>query len=150
MLRRLVAVHIRHLYVHQYDVVVPGGRRIHLLHGLGPVAGDLHVEPGIVQQGLGDHLVHTVVFGQQNALPGEIRLRFRLTFSLRPGALEFHERLRQHAPQLGHEQRLGAEGVYAGLPRLFLYVGPVIGGQYDDRRAVADHPADPPHGLYAV
>ena len=56
-------VHLRHLHVHQHQVVGAAGGHCHCL---ATVVGDLHHQPLVGQQLAGDLLVERVVLGQQN------------------------------------------------------------------------------------
>ncbi len=58
------AVQLRHLHVHQNQVI--GGRR-GLFHRLHAVFGQIHVQSGGVQQFKRDFLIDRVIFGQQDA-----------------------------------------------------------------------------------
>ena len=57
-------VHLRHLHVHQDQVVaVLCGQGL----GFKAVTGHVHLQPGHLQQGAGDFAVHRLVLGQQHA-----------------------------------------------------------------------------------
>ncbi|OPY79760.1 MAG: hypothetical protein A4E70_02034 [Syntrophus sp. PtaU1.Bin005] len=72
---RFIAVHPRHLAVHQDEVVMPGGPGI---NGSKTVLHHVDVTAEVVQHGRGDRLVDRVVFSQKDA---ESREDSRVAFS---------------------------------------------------------------------
>ena len=61
-----------------------------------------------------------------------------------------HHFVCQCIAQFRHKQRFGNKRRDTGLPGLVLNVGPIVGRQYDDRRAGFDYFTDPAHRLNAV
>lgn len=73
--RGLIAVHRRHLDIHQNDVVGPRRSVFHHLDRDVPVAGDIERKARLGQDRLSDHLVHFVVFRQQDLFAREVDCR---------------------------------------------------------------------------
>ena len=62
MARRLVAVHLRHVHIHQDGVEIAC---LPFFQGLNTVVGDGDLMPQLLQQACGKRLVDGIVFSQQ-------------------------------------------------------------------------------------
>ena len=131
---RFVAVHHRHLHIHQDGVVIALLRPAHHVHRVGAVRGGFHLEASLLQDHLGNLPVQLVVLHQQDPLPAKIRLG--------PGGglllLDEVVGRQKDGFQVGHEQGLGAEGGDARPFGFLLDVRPVVGGEDDDGRVLSD------------
>ena len=79
--RRFIAVHARHLHIHQHQFEVVGLRALDALHRFRAVTDRLHGEAGFFQNGLRDFAVQFVILHQQNApVHGGCPLRLRRFF----------------------------------------------------------------------
>ncbi len=114
------------------------------VHRIRAVRRGLHLEAGLRQDGFRNLPVQLIVLHQEDALAGEIGFcpggGFVLLFDEMVGS-------QQGGLQVGHEQRLGAEGGDPCLLGLLLDVRPVVGGEDDDGDLAADGLADAPAGL---
>ena len=141
----VVAVHPRHLDVHEDDVVISVLTAEHPVHSFRSVGSALHSEAGHLQDLPGDLRVQLIVLHKQGTATRQIYLsklckrrnRFLLLFAYQ-GA--------EGPGQPGAEQRLADEGVGTGRPGLLLNVRPVIGRNDDDRYIPAHRLPDRPCG----
>ena len=62
---RLVAVHLGHLNIHIYDVIVPGCGRYKRIYRLCAVARNFHLKAELFKNSAGDHLINFVVLTQK-------------------------------------------------------------------------------------
>ena len=130
-----VAVHDRHLNIHQHQIIAVCGRTAHLVHRDRAVFGGIDQKTVLMQDLHRDLAVELVVLDQQHVPSAEVRLRFgqdvRLSRRRRMAGGG-----QQSVAQVGQEHRLGAEGRHARRLRLRLDIRPVVGGQDDDGRVV--------------
>ena len=98
---RLVAVHHRHLQVHQHDRVMRRRMGIDACDRLLSVVGDVHVHMPAFQKLDGKLLVERIVFDQQHPQSAKIGGRRRLVLERRIGRFVSRQPLEQFAQRLG-------------------------------------------------
>ena len=104
----LVAVHHRHLAVHQHAVKTGVVRQ--QVQRLAAVGGELHLDPGMAQQLQREFLVEFVVFHQQQALAGKLVHGVLAVLPHEPGAM-LGEALAVDGRANGIEQLVGHDGL---------------------------------------
>ena len=141
----IVAVHHRHLHIHQDQPVLSRlGRGEGLCHRL-PVLADIAGSPHHIQQLLQDFRVDLVVLRHQNVHPLQhagLARGFRRLLAVED---------RVHLlPEAGEEERLRQAGVHPGGLGLVLHLRPVVAGQNQDRHVLGGLLPDEPCGLHAI
>ena len=146
--RRSQPVHLRHLHVHQDDVVSLGRG---LRDGLPPVAGNVDRVLVPPQQSDRELLVRDAVLGQQDSQPAQGAVVGRVVGG--GGAWRHVERLGDRVVQLRLLDRLGHEPGDAEFPRPLAVARPVTAGEHQNDRRVAraaGHVVQSPDHLEAV
>ena len=111
----LHAVHLRHLHVHQHDVVGP---LFEHREDFEPVAGDIGRVAEPTQQADGNLLVHLVVLGKENSQRRAFRLHRFHGVGTDEFALcgHFHHRVEQHRRR-ARGRHVGSDGEFADRTR---------------------------------
>ena len=125
LLCRIVAVHHRHLDIHEHGGVMVLGAVPHGFDGQLAVEGLLDDGSRHFEDFAGDLDIQLVVLHKQDAPAPEIDGRgfVRLRRTVLPLG---HDELLKHIQQAGPEQRLGDEGVHSGPAGFLLDFGPVV------------------------
>ena len=137
---RLVAVHNRHLYVHQDRVIVALLGCLHHLYRIRAVRGRLHDKPCLLQNLFRNLAVQFVILHKQDSLSAEISLEPCRFFLFLLNQAVCHK---EYGLQIRHKERFCAERGNPGCLGLLLNIRPVIGSQNDDRSLISDCAANP-------
>ena len=148
----VVTVHLRHLNIHQYDIVVSFGAVTEGIHGFVAVGDPFHQKTRHCQDLLGDLGVEIVIFHKQRPPSGKVqhpegeqgRIRRRVI-----GFRAFEEPIKNFG-QPRTEQRLADEPVDSRGAGVLFDIAPVVGGDNDDGNFIAHGLADPAGGFNAV
>ena len=147
--RRLEAVHLRHLDVHEDGRVAARVGPRHL-HGLAPVARHVELDPQPGQKLRRDHLVRLVVLGEEGAHAGELAVEGRVVgpaHRVDPRALGLHHGVEERRGG----DRLRQEDVDADLGAALLLLPAGVGAHQNQGQLAGLGPgADLRRGLEAV
>ena len=141
-----IAVHPRHLDIHQHHIIVPGLSGPQDFHCLTAISGHIHMEAGMLQICHCHLLVQLIILHQQDAATMEVSLRLFLHLLL----LDCMEAAGQHLPQLRQEDRLRTEGGNTGGNGLLLDFCPIVCRYYDNRGTIPNNPSDSPYRFQTV
>ena len=139
-----VSVHFGHLNIHQDQIILILRSFVHSGHGIRAVLNGVHFQSGFLQNGRCNLSVQFVILDQQHLFARIVAVLGQKGLPAR------HHFVCQCIAQFRHKQRFGNKRRDTGLPGLVLNVGPIVGRQYDDRRAGFDYFTDPAHRLNAV
>ncbi len=135
--RGLVAVHHRHLQIHQHHVEARSARREQVVHRLLAVVGDVDRRADAFEQFHGDLLVDLVVFGQQNPRAAQSARVAVVRAGVRPFRPSRARTASPACPPAWTGDRLDQKAVDAQPLGLLAHLFAAERGDHDDRRLVA-------------
>ncbi len=142
-LRCFIAIHFRHLNIHQYRII--RSFRFYFPYCLGSIRCRIYDKSPVLQHGHCDFLIERIVLCQKNPLSCKIIGSFFFLLQLRE--VEWY---RQRIPEFRHEQRLRAECGNTRLLCFRLDIRPVIRRQNNNRHLIADQLAYLTHNFDSV